>query len=138
MKIATKGAITSIKELMRSVKRALQLTIRLMAFLLVLVAVMMLGVAGLSGCAPSVRLVSAEIPLSDQLRGCEVAQLPKAREMMTEDDIIAALQDAQVHSLLQTGNVLDCRGKNEVLIGLIEKHNERVREKQPWYRRLFQ
>jgi hypothetical protein len=106
-----------------------------MGMLLVLTGLMMLGVAGLSGCAPTVRLTTWEIPISEELKECPGATLPPKDELA---DILELLNDAQVHSLRESMARLNCQGKNQVLINLIEDHNRRARALElPWYRRLF-
>lgn len=135
MKKLAKGATAWIRRYLTFMMLLPRMIAGVTGFLLVLVGVMLLGVAGLSGCAQSVRLTSWEIPLSDQLRGCPGTKLPPQNEMA---DIMELLTDAQVYALRESMARLDCAGKNEVLIKLIEDHNRRVQELNvPWYRRLF-
>lgn len=124
-----------MKRLMRSVTRLLKTVAGATGILLVLAGVMLLGVAGLSGCAQSVRLTSWEIPLSEQLEGCPGTKLPPENELA---DMLELLTDAQVYALKESMARLDCESKNKVLIELIKDHNRRVQALDvPWYRRLF-
>jgi hypothetical protein len=105
-------------------------------FLLVCVGLILLGAAGLSSCAQSVRLVGSEIPLVEGLKGCPGEKLPPANELA---DAVELLTAAQVHSLKQTMALKNCEEKNEILYGLIERHNQQVREMNDrnWWERLF-
>jgi hypothetical protein len=124
-----------IEQFLKSSMQLLRTILGATGLLFVLIGVMMLGVAGLSGCAQSVRLTTWEIPVAEELKGCPGTKLPPKDEMA---DILELLTDAQVHSLRESMARLDCEGKNRVLVNLIEDHNRRARALDlPWYRRLF-
>lgn len=107
----------------------------LTGFLLVCVGLMLLGAAGLSSCAPSVRLMGSQIPLVESLKNCPGEKLPPANELA---DAVELLTTAQVHSLKQTMALKNCEEKNQILYDLIEKHNEQVRNNnRNWWERLF-
>lgn len=135
MRTQISAAIAWMKRLTTSTTRLLRTGLGVMGILLVLAGVMLLGVAGLSGCAQSVRLTAWEIPVSEMLRGCPGEKLPPENEVA---DVLELLTDAQVHSLRQTMALKNCEDKNKILLQLIEDHNRRVQELSvPWYRRLF-
>lgn len=135
MSKVTADMIGRIRSLLSSVKRGLKSLVRMIAFLLVLVAVMLLGAVGLSSCAPNVRLTAWTIPVSDTLKTCPGAKLNPIND---DADIIDILNAAQDHSLREVVATSDCRLKNQILNELIANHNARVAAlDEPWYRRLF-
>lgn len=133
---ALAGVRLSITRSITFVKRLLRFLAGMTGFLLVCVGLMLLGAAGLSSCAQSVRLVGSEIPLVESLKNCPGAELPPANELA---DAVELLTNAQVHSLQATMATKNCEEKNKILYSLIEKHNEQVREmnNRNWWERLF-
>lgn len=135
MKDRIDAAIGLMKRYLRYAMLLPRLLVGATGFLLVLTGVMLLGVAGLSGCAQSVRLTSWQIPVSEILKDCPGERLPPEDDMA---EILDLLTDAQVHSLKQTMALKNCEEKNRILLSLINDHNRRVQElDEPWYRRLF-
>jgi hypothetical protein len=90
--------------------------------LLVFVGVMMLGAAGLSGCAP--RMIGTKVPDPEELRECIRAEL--GPELPADASIIDLYVDTALFSVRQEEAFNACKAKHEARGKIISDYNRAV------------